>query len=63
MPRAAKGQVDAVVPQAFPCEAVADAHRICDRIEAALENEVDGAQVIIHVEPEGEARPATAIRL
>jgi cation diffusion facilitator family transporter len=42
---------------------VADAHRICDRIEAALENEVDGAQVIIHVEPEGEARPATAIRL
>lgn len=35
---------------------VADAHRICDRIEQALEAEVEGAEIVIHVEPEGEAR-------
>jgi divalent metal cation (Fe/Co/Zn/Cd) transporter len=35
---------------------VADAHRICDRIESALESEIDGAEIVIHVEPEGEAR-------
>ncbi len=35
---------------------VADAHRICDRIERALEAEIDGAEVVIHVEPEGEAQ-------
>jgi cation diffusion facilitator family transporter len=35
---------------------VADAHRICDRIEHALEAEIEGAEVVIHVEPEGEAR-------
>jgi cation diffusion facilitator family transporter len=35
---------------------VADAHRICDRIEQALEAEIDGAEIVIHVEPEGEAR-------
>lgn len=35
---------------------VADAHRICDRIEKALEAEIDGAEVVIHVEPEGEAQ-------
>ena len=35
---------------------VADAHRICDRIERALEAEIEGAEVVIHVEPEGEAR-------
>jgi len=35
---------------------VADAHRICDRIERALEAEIDGAEIVIHVEPEGEAR-------
>lgn len=34
---------------------VADAHRICDRIERALESEIEGAEVVIHVEPEGEA--------
>ena len=42
-----------VVPGAM---SVADAHRICDRIESALEAEIDGAEVVIHVEPEGEAR-------
>jgi len=35
---------------------VADAHRICDRIERALESEIEGAEIVIHVEPEGEAQ-------
>jgi cation diffusion facilitator family transporter len=35
---------------------VADAHRICDRIEKALEAEIEGAEVVSHVEPEGEAQ-------
>jgi cation diffusion facilitator family transporter len=35
---------------------VADAHKICDRIEDALRDEVPGAEVLIHVEPDGEAR-------
>jgi cation diffusion facilitator family transporter len=42
-----------VVPSAM---SVADAHHICDRIESALEAEIDGAEIVIHVEPEGEAR-------
>lgn len=42
-----------VVPGAM---SVADAHRICDRIESALEAEITGAEIVIHVEPEGEAR-------
>jgi len=35
---------------------VAAAHDICDRIEAALERAVEGVQVLIHVEPDSEAR-------
>ena len=35
---------------------VAEAHRICDRLEDAIRGELDGAEVLIHVEPEGEAR-------
>ena len=35
---------------------VAEAHRICDRLEDAIGKEVGGAEVLIHVEPEGEAR-------
>jgi cation diffusion facilitator family transporter len=35
---------------------VADAHRICDRIERALEAEIAGAEIVIHIEPEGEAQ-------
>lgn len=35
---------------------VAEAHEICDRIEAALEDAVRGAQILIHVEPEAEAK-------
>lgn len=36
--------------------AVAEAHRICDRLEEAIGKDVPGAEVLIHVEPEGEAR-------
>ena len=35
---------------------VDDSHAICDRIEAALKVEVDGAVISIHVEPEGKAK-------
>lgn len=42
-----------VVPGAM---AVADAHNICDQLEAAIGEEIHGAEVLIHVEPEGEAR-------
>jgi cation diffusion facilitator family transporter len=35
---------------------VAASHEICDRIEVALTDAVPGAQVLIHVEPEAEAK-------
>lgn len=35
---------------------VADAHAICDRVEAALKAEVEGLVITIHVEPEGKAK-------
>ena len=35
---------------------VAEAHDICDRIEAALRQEVPGLVITIHVEPEGKAK-------
>lgn len=35
---------------------VAHSHRICDRLEAALVEAVHGAEVLIHVEPEDEAK-------
>ena len=35
---------------------VADAHEICDRIEAALKAEMEGLVITIHVEPEGKAK-------
>ena len=35
---------------------VADAHGICDRIEAALKAEMEGLVITIHVEPEGKAK-------
>ncbi|WP_137180206.1 cation diffusion facilitator family transporter [Roseomonas sp. AR75] len=35
---------------------VADAHDICDRIEAALKEELGTAVITIHVEPEGKAK-------
>jgi len=42
-----------VVPGAMT---VADAHAICDRIEAALRAEMEGLRITIHVEPEGKAK-------
>ena len=35
---------------------VATSHEICDRLEVALTDAVQGAEVVIHVEPEGEAK-------
>ncbi len=40
-----------VVPGETP---VAEAHRLCDRLEKALEEEIPGLSVTIHVEPESE---------
>jgi cation diffusion facilitator family transporter len=37
---------------------VATSHEICDRLEAALVDAVQGAEVLIHVEPEEEAKQA-----
>jgi cation diffusion facilitator family transporter len=34
---------------------VAAAHVICDRIEAALKTAIVGSEIVIHIEPEGEA--------
>jgi cation diffusion facilitator family transporter len=42
-----------VVPGAMRVD---EAHAICDRVEAALKAEVDGAVITIHVEPEGKAK-------
>lgn len=42
-----------VVPGAMPVE---DAHDICDRIERALKEAVEGALITIHVEPERKAK-------
>ncbi|MEH6718196.1 MAG: cation diffusion facilitator family transporter [Aurantimonas endophytica] len=42
-----------VVPEAMT---VGAAHDICDRIEDALKHEFQGARVLIHVEPEAEAK-------
>ncbi|MEZ5926626.1 MAG: cation diffusion facilitator family transporter [Hyphomicrobiaceae bacterium] len=47
-----------VVPGAMP---VSTAHRICDSIEAALDDAVPGARVLIHIEPEGEAKHSGAL--
>jgi cation diffusion facilitator family transporter len=44
-----------VVPENM---AVGEAHDICDRIEAALKAAMPHARVVIHVEPEGEAKAA-----
>ncbi len=35
---------------------VANSHRICDRIEVALEAEIQGTDIVIHVEPEHEVK-------
>ena len=41
----------------LPGEAsVADAHEICDRLEAAIREVVSNSSITIHVEPEGKAK-------
>lgn len=42
---------------------VATAHEICDRIEDAIEAEIEGADVVIHVEPEYKSKSKGAIPL
>jgi divalent metal cation (Fe/Co/Zn/Cd) transporter len=42
-----------VVPGAMT---VSDAHDICDRIERAIKQEIEGAVITIHVEPEAKAK-------
>ncbi|HXF53739.1 MAG TPA: cation diffusion facilitator family transporter [Hyphomicrobiaceae bacterium] len=42
---------------------VAESHEICDRLEAALEAAIDGAQVVIHVEPDTEAKAKGALQV
>jgi divalent metal cation (Fe/Co/Zn/Cd) transporter len=40
---------------------VSEAHAICDRIEAALTEAIEGAEILIHVEPEGELKAKGAL--
>lgn len=42
---------------------VADAHLICDRLEATIESQIDGAEVVIHVEPEHKAKTKDVVNL
>lgn len=42
-----------VVPGAMT---VNEAHAICDRLELAIEREIDGSEVVIHVEPDYKAK-------
>ena len=49
-----------VVPGAMTVET---AHEICDRLEAALSEAIDGAEVLIHVEPEHKAKAKGALTL
>ena len=49
-----------VVPGAMSVET---AHNICDRMEAAIGAEIQGAQVVIHVEPEYKAKHKGAVEV
>ncbi len=49
-----------VVPGAM---SVREAHDICDRLEDAIEAEIEGAQVVIHVEPEHKAEHKGAVEV
>jgi divalent metal cation (Fe/Co/Zn/Cd) transporter len=40
---------------------VGESHAICDRIEAALREAVEGIRVTIHVEPEHQAKHDGAV--
>ncbi len=49
-----------VVPGAMT---VSEAHVICDRLEYALEADIEGAEVVIHVEPEHKAKEKGTVQL
>lgn len=49
-----------VVPGAMSVDA---AHEICDRLEAAIAAKVEGARVVIHVEPEHKAKHRGAVEV
>ncbi|HEV8630404.1 MAG TPA: cation diffusion facilitator family transporter, partial [Thermoanaerobaculia bacterium] len=49
-----------VVPGAMRVDA---AHAICDRIESAVKQELPGAHVVVHVEPESELRQSAEAEL
>lgn len=49
-----------VVPGAMSVRA---AHDICDRLEAAIEAKIEGAEVVIHVEPEHKAKHKDAVEV
>ncbi|PST22334.1 cation transporter [Mesorhizobium plurifarium] len=49
-----------VVPEAMP---VGDAHDICDRIEDAIRAVHSGAEIAIHVEPEGEKAHGVRVKV
>ncbi len=51
-------EFDLVVPGEMP---VTEAHDICDRLENALTEAIEVAEVLIHVEPEGEAKSKGAL--
>jgi divalent metal cation (Fe/Co/Zn/Cd) transporter len=42
---------------------VSAAHEICDRLEDAVEREIEGSEVVIHVEPEYKAKAKGAVDL
>jgi divalent metal cation (Fe/Co/Zn/Cd) transporter len=42
---------------------VREAHDICDRIEQAIRADIDGARILIHVEPEEKAKSHGALVL
>ncbi len=49
-----------VVPGAISVRA---AHDICDRLETAIEAKIEGAEVVIHVEPEHKAKHKDAVEV
>lgn len=51
---------DLVVPASM---SVGEAHRICDRLEEAIQAVQPGAQCVIHVEPEGETAHGIRVKM
>ena len=47
-------EIHLVVPGTMTVD---DAHVICDRLEDAIEQSIEGSEVVIHVEPEYKAKP------